>query len=312
VSVRSPIRTRRARPPDRTLEWAARAVGEHEGGSVDNVRALTGGIASSVHALDVVDSHGERHRLVLRRYPGDEWAGKSRADLIDHEAAALTALTGCALPTPRLVATDPSGEQAGNPALLMTRLPGRMLLTPKDPVSWAQQIVTALPPIHALPLDTDWTVDVSDAVRLEIPSWARNVTVWREALAIAQQPAPAYERCFVHGDFQHFNLVWSRERLTGIVDWTFWGVGMPERDVGHCRLNLAILWGVDAAEDFRLRYESLTGRVTDPYWDLQAALGFLPGWGDIIQTQAGRRLQVDTPGINGRVEDLVRTILKRM
>ena len=87
---------------------------------------------------------------------------------------------------------------------------------------------------------------------------------------------------------------------------------MPERDVGHCRLNFAILWGADAAEDFRLRYESVAGRATDPYWDLQAALGFLPGWGNIIQTQAGRRLRVDTPGINGRVEDLVATILKRM
>ena len=89
-------------------------------------------------------------------------------------------------------------------------------------------------------------------------------------------------------------------------------LGMPERDVGHCRLNLAILWGADAAEDFRLRYEAVAGRETDPYWGLHAALGFLPGWGDAIQTQAGRRLCVDTPGINQRVEDLVAVILRRM
>jgi hypothetical protein len=53
-------------------------------------------------------------------------------------------------------------------------------------------------------------------------------------------------------------------------------------------------------------------RQTDAYWDLLAALGFLPGRGHIIQTQAGRRMRVDTPGINGPVEDLVVTILRRL
>jgi hypothetical protein len=77
-------------------------------------------------------------------------------------------------------------------------------------------------------------------------------------------------------------------------------------------LNFAILWGADAAEDLRRRYESSAGREVDPYWDLQAALDFLPGWGDMIQTQAGRRMRVDTSGINARVEDLVATILKRL
>jgi aminoglycoside phosphotransferase (APT) family kinase protein len=312
VSAGLQIRAQRARPPDRTLDWAARAVGADAPGCVVNVRPLTGGVASSVHALDVVDGDGQRHQLVLRRHLDDEDADGRRAEFIDHEAAVLTALTACALPTPCLVATDPSGEHAGAPALLMTRLPGRMLLDPKDPASWAQQIAAALPHIHALTPNTDWTEQARDADRLEIPTWARDPAVWREALAIAQQPGTEYEPCFVHGDFQHFNLVWSREQLTGVVDWTFSGVGMPEHDVGHCRLNIAILWGADAAEDFRLRYESAAGRQTDPYWDLQAALGFLPGWGDIIQTQAGRRLRVDTPGINGRVEDLVATILRRM
>ena len=86
----------------------------------------------------------------------------------------------------------------------------------------------------------------------------------------------------------------------------------PSATSGTADSNFAILWGADAAEDFRHRYESVAGRATDPYWDLQAALGFLPGWGHIIQTQAGRRMRVDTPGINGRVEDLVATILRRL
>jgi hypothetical protein len=86
---------------------------------------------------------------------------------------------------------------------------------------------------------------------------------------------------------------------------------MPERDVGHCQLNLAILWGVDAADDFRARYEAESGRRSDPYWELRSALAFLPGW-HFIQLQAGRRLRVDIAGMNGRVEDLVAGITRRL
>jgi aminoglycoside phosphotransferase (APT) family kinase protein len=82
---------------------------------------------------------------------------------------------------------------------------------------------------------------------------------------------------FVHGDFQHFNLVWSREPLRGIVDWTCSDLGVPKRDVGHRRLNLAILWRADGAENVRRCYEAEAGPRTDAYWDLHAALGFLPG-----------------------------------
>src|SRR5436190_14391960 len=116
----------RARPPDRALEWATKAVGTRSGRLV-NVRALTGGISSSVHALDVVDARGTRHPLVIRRYlDADE-----HATVVSREASTLVALERSALPTPCLVAADPSGQYAGAPAVLMTRLPGRMLLTPK-------------------------------------------------------------------------------------------------------------------------------------------------------------------------------------
>jgi aminoglycoside phosphotransferase (APT) family kinase protein len=301
------MRALRARPPDRAIEWATNAVGTRIGRLV-NVRALTGGISSSVHALDIVDARGTRHPLVMRRYLD----GEEHATVVSREASTLVALEQSTLPTPCLVTADPSGEYAGAPALLMTRLPGRMLLTPKDPATWAEQIAATLPRIHSLAIDTDSVVNVLDARQFEVPGWARDAAIWRDALAAAQQPPPAYEPCFVHGDYQQFNMLWSRQKLSGIVDWTSSRHGMPERDVGHCRLNFAILWGADAAEDFRLRYESIAGREIDPYWDLHAAIRFLYGWGDIIQTQAGRRLRVDTPGINGRVEDLVATIVRRL
>jgi Phosphotransferase enzyme family len=193
----------------------------------------------------------------------------------------------------------------------MTRLRGRMLLTPRDPGDWAQQIADQLPAVHAVEVQCPSIAEPIAVTAVDAPSWARDPSVWRDALAIAHCAAPSYEPCFVHGDYQHFNFMWFRQRLSGIVDWTFNGMGVPEKDVGHCELNLAIIWGAECAADFRRRYVSVASRAIDPYWELRAVLRFLPGWGDIIQTQAGRRLRVDTAGINGRVEKLVAMILRR-
>jgi aminoglycoside phosphotransferase (APT) family kinase protein len=303
-------RARRARPADAALDWAREAVGA--GSEVANIRALTGGIASSVHALDVVDRRGTRHKLVLRRYVDGGEAG-TLAAAVQHEGATLDALHSSSVPAPPFVASDPSGARAGVPALLMERLPGRMLLTPGDPHAWRRQIANALPRIHALRIDTAPAATLMrDPTHVEPPPWARDPRAWADALAIARQPPPSFVPCFSHGDYQHFNLLWSRGRLSGIVDWTFAGTGMPERDVGHCQLNLAVLWGVDAVDDFRAMYEAEAGRRSDPYWELRSALAFLPGWSHFIQIQAGRRLRVDIAGMNGRVEDLVVSILRRL
>ena len=139
-----------------------------------NVRPLTGGITSSVHALDIVDARGVRHPLVMRRYTNLEHTDEHLPMLVTHEAATLAELGTCALGTPSPVAADPTGEHGGVPALLMTRVPGRMLLSPRDPASWSQQIAAALPLIHALRSDTDRVMRAVDAERLEPPIWAHD------------------------------------------------------------------------------------------------------------------------------------------
>jgi len=281
------------------------------GAEVVNVRTLTGGIASSVHALDVVERGGVRHRLVLRRHLTTEPTDDEHTRSVEHEAAVLCALQDASIPTPTFVACDPSGARAGVPALLMQRLGGRMLLTPSDPRAWRRQMAEMLPRIHAVDLVAAQAVTAPDLDELEPPPWSREPAIWRAAIAVARDTPTAYQPCFVHDDYQHFNLLWSRERLTGVVDWTFAGTGMPECDVGHCQLNLAILWGAEVAATFRRDYEVVAGRASDPYWELCRALAFLPGWGAGIRIQAGRRLRVDLAGMNGRVEDLVASILRR-
>jgi hypothetical protein len=128
------------------------------------------------------------------------------------------------------------------------------------------------------------------------------------AVAAARQRPP----CFIHRDFQHFNLLWAGGRLTGVVDWSVASSGPPEVDVGHCRLNLAVLFSPDWAERFRLAYEAETGRRTDPWWDLLALAAYRDSWRRFIPIQVGGRVQVDTGGMTARVEDLIESVLGRL
>ena len=94
--------------------------------------AVERGIVLSVHGLSILDAHGLRHRWVVRRYMGAyqrEWGARA----IRREAAVLSALERSGLPAPRLVDADPDGMRAGVPAIVMSRVPGRIHLTPERP-----------------------------------------------------------------------------------------------------------------------------------------------------------------------------------
>ena len=129
-------------------------------------------------------------------------------------------------------------------------------------------------------------------------------------MAVLETDAPDGD-CFIHSDVQHFNLLWRRERLSGIVDWTSSGRGAPARAVGHCRLNLAVLFSVDWAERFRRAYEAEAGRRLSGWWDLHELALYSDGWQHFIPVQVGGRVPVDLEGMHDRVEELLASTLAR-
>jgi aminoglycoside phosphotransferase (APT) family kinase protein len=52
--------------------------------------------------------------------------------------------------------------------------------------------------------------------------------VWREAIAVVAEERAPTRSCFLHRDYQHFNMPWARERLTGVVDWSEACIGPSE------------------------------------------------------------------------------------
>jgi aminoglycoside phosphotransferase (APT) family kinase protein len=289
------------------LAWVERGVGS--GARVTGGRRMVGGITSSVHRLSVRLPGGTSTQVVLKRYTDPDWGDVQ--SMVRSEEAALTAVEASVVPAPRLLGASPTGaETDGVPSLLMTRAPGRVWLTPPELDGWIRQLARMLPPLHAIAAGA-WTRPPRDRSAMTVPSSASRPDVWAAARnLITTQPAPG-DGAFVHGDYQHFNVLWSRGRLSALVDWSSSRIAPPDLDVGHCRLNLAVLYSADVAERFRQAYESEAGRRVEPWWDVHQLLAYDDSWRDFIPVQVAGRAPVDVHGMTGRVEELLAMALAR-
>jgi aminoglycoside phosphotransferase (APT) family kinase protein len=151
-----------------------------------------------------------------------------------------------------------------------------------------------------------------DVGAFTVPESALRPEVWTAAKAVLATEQPQAEGVLTHGDYQHFNVLWSRGRLSALVDWSLSCMASPDLDVGHCRLNLAVLYSPEIAERFRLVYESEAGRQVEPWWDIHQLLAYSDDWPTFIPVQVAGRAQVDVRGMTGRVEQLLAIALARL
>ncbi len=254
--------------------WLTDAVGT--GAAIDSARVLTGGVTASLYAVDVRQGGWLLH-LVLRLFTNAEWLAEE-PDLAVHEAAALRKIVGLSIPVPELVAVDAQGTRCGVPALLMTCLPGAVNLKPDDLDGWLRGLAGALVPIHAIDSgDFCWDhFSYNDLSDLQVPVWTRMPELWTRAIAIVQGTAPESPLHFIHRDYHPTNILWQNGHVSGVVDWVNACRGAAGIDVGHCRLNLVCLYGVDAADRFLQAYQAQGGAAQHPYWDLLTLVDWLP------------------------------------
>jgi aminoglycoside phosphotransferase (APT) family kinase protein len=201
--------------------------------------------------------------MVLRRYPaGDDAAAR--------EAAVLKALDGLDGWAPRLIDVDPVGRRTGEPAILITRLPGRADITSMAPAEAAKQLGQVLARIHAIPLARfsrlrDGMAAASSSAMGQIPAAA--------VLAADGHRLRAEEKVLTHYDYWSGNVLWVDQTITGVVDWS--GAARAPRgfDVSWCRLDLVLLQGEAVAEIFLAAYQQAAGiAVPDiALWDLFAS-----------------------------------------
>jgi aminoglycoside phosphotransferase (APT) family kinase protein len=225
------------------------------------------------------------------------------------------------LPAPRPLLLDLDGTVYGfdAPTVVMSRLPGRAMLMPRDLPAHLEQLASTLAKLHQVPVaDLGFLPDEHRFVAKHVqrgPSSTDPVEV--EVCAVVGSRWPAIDRAphprtLIHGDFWPGNTIWYRERLVGVIDWEMTRLGDPAKDVATCRCDLSMLFGAEAAEAFTRHYEARTGgAVADlSFWDLyvvRCALRYLDQW------EAGYhalgRTDLTTQIARSRVTSYVRGIL---
>jgi aminoglycoside phosphotransferase (APT) family kinase protein len=260
----------RSRPPRQALAWAGACLG----GPVISARARRGGMSSAVHLVTVRRPDGRRAQAVLRRYVRPD---PDEPDPAAREARALRLAGAAGVPTPALLAVDPDGTQAGVPALLMSRLPGRVDWWPSDLDRWLERLAGLLPRIHGTALPPGEAVPRFAPYPQENyrpPGWARYPRVWERAVEISRGPAPDLPAVLLHRDFHPGNVLWRYGRVSGVVDWLGACSGPAPADVAHCRINLLTM-GTEVASRFTVRWERVAGTAYHPWGDVVTVVGFL-------------------------------------
>jgi aminoglycoside phosphotransferase (APT) family kinase protein len=255
-----------------TGEQAAALARAALGGDVLRVRRLRGG--ADRHVYEVILSgrdDGGAQRVVVRGY-GEDLA-EAR-----FEAAVLRWLEPVGVAAPRLL-----GE--GDGALVISRLPGRPALAPRDVAAWAGGLATTLAALHRAPLEgASFLPDHRCSLTQELATGGSErllrhpdgVRIWEELRQRHEQLAPV-PPALMHGDYFPGNVLWWRGRVSGVIDWEGAGMAEPGNDVGNCRAELAMYPGGEAPEFFLRAYEREMGPVPDlPFWDLLGAAWLLP------------------------------------
>ncbi|CAN5479901.1 hypothetical protein BH18ACT1_BH18ACT1_03860 [soil metagenome] len=262
ASASLPQELRRTTVPGGARSWVARVTGA----PVARVERLPGASSTAVHRLHLADGRS----AVLRRYV---WPGFLEDEPVAprREVDALRFARDRGLPAPEVLAADVDGGEVGDgvPALLMTLLPGRATAVPD--LERLAEVAAAVHDVDPAGFGHEWFrwYQGRGSVR---PAWTARPALWESASDVWLERTAPDPATFVHRDFHPGNVLWSRGRATGIVDWANacrgpWGV-----DVAHCRANLIDLDGVGAADRFLAAYEALTGRSFDPYWEIASVM----------------------------------------
>jgi aminoglycoside phosphotransferase (APT) family kinase protein len=254
---------------DDVLRW----IEDVTGAAPVLTQELAGATSSSMSAITLAD----RTQVVLRLHTNDEWLARE-PDLATREATALRALAISPVAAPALIAVDETGAFCGRPAVLMTRLRGEP--NPGSSDATLRSLAEALPTLHAQPLPDGLPpfAPYQGAAERSVPAWTSIPDVWSAAIDVCAGPPPSSTSVFIHRDYHPGNVLFAGERLTGIVDWVNACAGPPEIDIAHCRINIAVAQGIDAADHFAAMASSLYPDA-DPkrqaYWDLVDCLDFV-------------------------------------
>lgn len=270
--------------PQQAVDWCSTVVGLV--GQPCRVTRLRGGLAASTHLVELGADTPRARAVVLRRFVGQRspiWPP------IAQEVAALASIAECTLPyqTPHVLGFDLDGSACGYPAILLTRVPGSLDLSPTNALERAARLGRALAELHQAAPRVPSELRPYE-IKLVQAAPDGDAIAWASVRrALGGLSALGSE--LIHGDFHLGNALFQDGALSALLDFTCVRRGPWQFDVGYCRCDLSLLFGLAEADEFSKSYEATRGLRVEalPYWDLAGALrahpdasSWLPGWLD--------------------------------
>ena len=249
------------------------------------LRSMTPAAAAytnSVHILRCVSPGGNEILLAVKRMSDDPDPERATADF-----HGLRIARRHGIPAPEPLYLDRTGDLLGLPGIVTGFIEGEQVSRPEDVRSWAADIARMLLRVH------DARPSVEERSHIYEGRWMGLCFLrdgWPDTMAGHSLTEPIFEavlelraglRCvrpvFLHMDYWPGNILWSRGRISGLVDWDAASYGDPALDVGYFRMNMYLRGIKEAADIFLDYYEAESGPVENlGFWELACAARPLP------------------------------------
>ena len=237
--------------------WKVLAEAVAPGARVTRLRRLTGG-GGGADAYDVTLDRAPR-RVVVKLYPDDDGTASSEWSRLEC-AQRVTA----AVPEP--IAADLESVWFGRPAVVMSWLPGRPDVSPKDTDSWVAALAQTLTQIHETVLDgaAGALTSPPPVGTWQPPAGEDHPLIAAAVSAVtARLPSLSSERVLAHGDFHPGNVLWLRGRISGVVDWSAARLDARWSELAYCSADVCLLLGPDVADRLADAYSEIVSATSD-------------------------------------------------
>ena len=209
-------------------------------------RILEGGVSSEVFLIAVESKKGEE-KIVLRTE-----GGPPAENSIKTEYLLLEKLHQTKVPCAKPIHLDHSKEILDKDFMLMTYLEGTIEIPKIKNFGFLNKMVGILKNIHnvdtkilpTLPCRCDPTYDLFE--------FLPNEKINKELKAILKGYDTSYsgKPVLLHGDFWPGNILWTKDEISGVLDWEYAAVGDPVSDLAVASLELKYDYGKRGVDRF--------------------------------------------------------------
>ncbi len=292
-------------------ERLAEALGAHLGGTVRDLRRLSGGASRVTSAFELEAPGAASRPLILQMDRGD---GTTQGGKVQMEHTLLEAARAAGVPVPAVVAVG-ALDDVGADWMVVERLEGesipRKILRDEEWAGARQALTTqcarALAAIHTIDPDVIDRLPAADPLGDPLP-FLDALGEARPALELgvrwlARHRPVAGPRVMVHGDFRMGNFLVGGDGLRGVLDWELAHAGDPAEDIGWL---CAPAWrfggsgevgGFGSVEELLGSYAAAGGGTVERdrvhWWQVQATVK----WAVICSLQASAHLSGSTRSV---------------